>query len=221
MAASPASGHAPDPSARCATFRCEFTSDAEDATKQHESRPVSIAEYLEILAASETKLELIDGEILAFAGGTTTHGILCTRIVNVLSAAAAEGCFVFTSDMAVELVDASTYVFPDASYTCEKLDPDAERIVAPILVVEVISRGSEHRDRVTKLDGYQKIPSIREYVMIDSRRQWVCVYRRFDLMWTQTIYLADETIELFSIDVKLRMIDLYAGTGRTAPDTRN
>ncbi len=205
-------------SPRAASPRCEPSLHAEDATKEHESRPVSVAEYLAILAASETKLELIDGEILAFAGGTTTHGILCTRIVNVLSAAAVDGCFVFTSDMAVELADASTYVFPDASYTCEKLDPDAERLVAPTLVVEVISRGSEHRDRATKLDAYQKIPSIREYLMIDSRRAWACVYRRFDLMWTQTIYRADETVELFSIDVKVRMLDLYAGTGRTPPD---
>ncbi len=76
--------------------------------------PTSVGEFLAILAGSETKLELMDGEMFAFAGGTTAHGILCTRIVNILSAAADRRCQVFTSDMALQLTVAPTHVFPDA-----------------------------------------------------------------------------------------------------------
>jgi Uma2 family endonuclease len=177
-------------------------------------QPTSIDEFLTILAASEAKLELIDGEVLAFAGGTTAHGILCTRIVNLLSAAADSGCQVFTSDMALQRADAPTHVFPDATYTCEDLDPDSEMIFAPLLVVEVISRGSETRDRVKKLDAYQRIPSVREYLMIDSRFAWGCLFRRGDKVWTQTTYGIGDTIELSSPEVRMPMRELYAGTGR-------
>jgi Uma2 family endonuclease len=102
-------------------------------------------------------------------------------------------------------------VFPDASYTLETLEPGAETIVSPSLVVEVMSPLSVQRDRVEKLDTYQAIPSIQEYLIIDSRRVWAAVYRRSERMWTHTNYGPGDTIELFSIGrVAIGMDDLFA-----------
>jgi Uma2 family endonuclease len=181
---------------------------------QPEPHRNSIEEFLPILRASDVKLELIDGAIMGFAGGTAAHSILSTRIVSILGSVAKKGCQVFNSDMAIQRADAPTYMFPDASYTCEAFDPDTTRIIAPILVVEVISPESAVRDRIEKLDTYQAMPTVQEYLLVDSRRIWACVYRRFDRMWTETIYSLEDTIELFSLPVQITMADLYAGTGK-------
>ena len=114
----------------------------------------TLAEFEASLAASEPKLELLEGEVVAFAGGSIAHGILCSRLHAAVSAAKPP-CQAFTSDVAVRLADRATYVFPDVSWTREQLDPSARSITAPDLVVEVISSESEAPDRGEKLDEYQ------------------------------------------------------------------
>ncbi len=177
--------------------------------------PISICEFQKLIAASDVKLELIEGEVLAFAGGSIAHGILCTRVLAILAGAANTGCQVFGSDVALRLAASETYVFPDASYTCEPLDPSATAIGAPSLIVEIISPESVRRDRVEKLEAYQSLPSVQEYLLVDSRRIWVAVYRRFTEMWTETTYRGlEDVVELHSADVHTSVAQLYSGTGR-------
>jgi Uma2 family endonuclease len=85
--------------------------------------------------------------------------------------------------------------------------------VAPKLVVEVISPESVNRDRVAKLDIYRAIPSLHEYLMIDSRKVWASLYRRgpantwIDMMYTSL----DDSIDLLSIESQLSIAHLYRG----------
>ncbi len=177
--------------------------------------PTSISEFEALLLQSEPKLELIEGEVLAFAGGSVAHGMLCTRLVTSIAAATKPPCQTFTSDVAVRLAERSTYVFPDVSHTCEALDTSAAHIVAPDLVVEVISPESKSRDRGEKLDAYQSLPSVMEYVLVDSRRVWISVFRRMaGGVWTETSYGLGEQVELRTVGVTLDVAELYAGTGR-------
>ena len=175
----------------------------------------SIAEFEKLLATSDQKLELLEGEVVAFAGGSIAHGMLCSRLHNAVSTATKRPCHTFASDVAVLLADRATYVFPDVSRTCEALDANAMHITAPDLVVEVISPESKARDRGEKLDAYQNIPSVMEYLLVDSRRVWVCVFRRMaGGFWTETTYGIGETVELRTAGVSIDVAELYAGTGR-------
>jgi Uma2 family endonuclease len=179
---------------------------------QRQAEPISIEEFLPILIASEVKLELLDGNIVPFANGTVAHAEVCDRIVSALRRAAKPGCRVLASDVALQHKDAPTYVFPDVQCTCEPVDAEADSIVAPGLIVEVMSPRSVERDRVDKLDSYQSIPSVREYLIVDSTRRWACAYSRSSGTWIQTIYGPDDTIELRSAGgVQLKMADIYAG----------
>ncbi len=177
--------------------------------------PTSIPEFEALLVKSEQKLELLEGEVVAFSGGSVAHGILCSRLHALISGATNRPCQAFTSDVAVRVNDRATYVFPDVSRTCEALDTDARYISAPDLVVEVISPESTARDRGEKLDAYQNIPSVMEYLLVDSRRVWVCVFRRMaGAVWTETTYGLDETVELRTAGVSIDVAQLYSGTGR-------
>jgi Uma2 family endonuclease len=177
--------------------------------------PTSISEFETLLAASEQKLELVEGEVLAFAGGSVAHGMLVSRLHKAVANASRPPCHAFTSDVAVRVDERGTYVFPDVSRTCETLDAGATAILAPDLVIEVISPESKARDRGEKLDAYQSLASVMEYVLVDSRRVWVCVFRRMaGDVWTETAYGLGETVELRTAGLSIDVAELYAGTGR-------
>jgi len=177
--------------------------------------PTSIRDFEGLLAASEQKLELLEGQVVAFAGGSVAHGMLVSRLHKAVANATQPPCHAFTSDVAVRVDDRGTYVFPDVSRTCEKLDAGATYIVAPDLVIEVISPDSKDRDRGEKLDAYQSLPSVMEYMLVDSRRVWVCVFRRMaGGFWTETTYSLGESVELRTVGVTIDVAELYAGTGR-------
>ncbi len=177
--------------------------------------PTSLSAFEALLQQSDQKLELVEGQVLAFAGGSVAHGILCTRLVSSIAAVTKPPCHAFTSDVALRLAERATHVFPDVSHTCEALDPSAAHIVAPDLVVEVISPESKSRDRGEKLDAYQSLPSVMEYVLVDSRRVWISVFRRMAAgVWTETTYGPGEQVELRTVGLTLDVNELYAGTGR-------
>ena len=174
--------------------------------------PISIEEFVPILHASEVKLELIDGQIVPFANGTIAHRLVCGQVVRALNRAVRPGCQLFTSDVALRHAHAPTsptYVFPDASCTSEAIAPEADSIVAPHLIVEVMSPLSVERDRIHKLDAYRAIPSVDEYLIVDSRRIWACVYRRNDAIWINKIYGPGDTIELL-YRIRIKIDELYA-----------
>ena len=181
-----------------------------------EAKPgqMSVAEFEKLLATSEQELELLDGEVVAFAGGSIAHGMLCSRLHYAMGTSTKPPRHTFPSDVAVRLADRSTYVFPDVSRTCEPLDANTMHISAPDLVVEVISPESKARDCGEKLDAYQSMPSVMEYLLVDSRRVWVCLFRRTaGGFWTEMTYGTDEAVELRTAGVSIDVAELYAGTG--------
>ena len=171
----------------------------------------TIDEFLEELAFSDSKLEFFEGRIVAFAGGSVAHSRLCARLIGYFLAASRPGCTVLTSDAAVR-VGTSAYVFPDVTYTCEELAPSATEIVAPSVVVEVISPQSTRRDRVEKLRAYLQIPSLNAYVLVDSLRPSVTIFARENGRLVATDYLEPEaTVRLETPDVRFTISELYAG----------
>ena len=175
---------------------------------------MSLEEYDRLTPPAGESYELHDGYLVAFSTGTGAHGILCTRIATALDTAVTPPCSVFgASTIGVRRADRKTNVVPDGTVTCEDFDPSATYVTAPKLVVEVISSESVTRDRVTKLDIYRAIPSIDEYLMIDSRKVWACVYRRAPAnTWIDVTYVAlDERVDLLSVDLRLVLADLYRG----------
>ncbi len=115
--------------------------------------------------------------------------------------------------MAVQRADKPMHCFPDASVPCESITLETEKLIAPKLLVEVISPKSVMRDHVTKRYAYQAIPSLEEYVLVDSRRVWVALYRRFadKRSWNEHVFGAGDTGLLASIEREIVVDDLYVG----------
>lgn len=139
-------------------------------------------EYLAFERASETKHEFVAGEIFAMAGGNARHSALAFRIGGALYNALPAGCTAFQSDMRLRVLATGRATYPDVSMVCGQVefdpaDPRQTTITNPTLIVEVLSPTTEEVDRGDKWRDYQRIASLREYVLV-SQEPRIEVYRR-------------------------------------------
>jgi Uma2 family endonuclease len=101
------------------------------------------------------------------------------------------------------------------SVVCGRLehDPeDANTIINPTLLIEVLSDSTEGYDRGVKFAHYQRIPSLQEYVLISQHSPRIEVFRRNPVgkSWTLDFAEASESIKLVSIGCELAVDEIYA-----------
>jgi Uma2 family endonuclease len=143
---------------------------------------ISYAEYLALESESDTKHEYLDGEVFAMAGGTITHSALAGALITALSIALRDrACRVLTSDARVRVKATNMATYPDITVVCQKIevdDDDAQGVLNPTVIVEVLSPTTEGYDRGAKAAHYRRIPSLREYVLVSQGEPLIEVYRR-------------------------------------------
>jgi len=89
---------------------------------------------------------------------------------------------------------------------------DKNSTTNPILVVEVLSKSTALYDRSDKFFLYRQIKSLKEYVLIEQDKYLVEVYHKptNDDLWKINRFEGlDQTVHLQSIDLKIKMADLY------------
>ncbi len=80
----------------------------------------------------------------------------------------------------------------------------------PRLVIEILSPSTMRFDRFQKLAEYQRHPSIRVILLVDSEQPQVGVWRRNGEQWTETEATGlDAVIDLPEIDAALPLAELY------------
>lgn len=176
------------------------------------------ADYLAVELTSSTKHEFYDGEIYAMAVGTTEHAALSAEVVRLLgNAIGTRSCRVYTSDLRVYVQSVGLATFPDASVICG--DPvqhePSPRSTAlnPLILVEVTSDSSEDYDTGFKLEAYQTIPSLADYVVVSHRERCITVHHReADGRWTTTCAIAGGAAPVASLDCTLAVDEVYRGS---------
>jgi Uma2 family endonuclease len=150
---------------------------------RHARHRYSYAEYLACEQDSGMKHEYDDGEILAMAGGSRRHNALASRISAALENARTPDCVAFQSDQRIRVLATGRATYADACLVCSAVegdpaDPTDVTITNPTLIVEVLSPSTEERDRGSKWQHYQLIPSLQEYVLVSQSHPRVESYTR-------------------------------------------
>lgn len=158
--------------------------------------------------------EYVDGRIEAMAGGTDDHNTVCSNIVGTLRAALLpRGCRVYGSDMKVHCGD-GTNTYPDVSVVCGTRVYHRGRTdiyANPLLIVEVLSPGTEDYDRTENFDHYRTIPSLIDYLLVSPDEARVLLYTRDGDHWDfREVMGRESAIALPSVDVTLALSDVYA-----------
>ncbi len=173
---------------------------------------VSYEDYLAYEQRSDDKHEYVAGQVYAMVGTTDRHNLIALNIAAYLRTKLHGGpCRVFMSDVKVRIEVANASYYPDVFVTCDgrDLDPYVKRY--PCMVVEVLSPSTEGTDRREKLLNYRQLDSLQEYVLVDSDRRRIEVYRReADGGWVVDTLSGDEALELKSVAVALPLAEVYA-----------
>jgi Uma2 family endonuclease len=170
--------------------------------------------YLEALEMSPIKLEYLEGEIFAMAGGTPTHADLAAAMIAALTRALSEGCRVSTSDLKVRVEATDLSTFPDVSVTCgaRLTSPiDHNAVTNPTLLVEVTSESTEEYDRGEKLRHYKHLESLEAVLFVSHRRPEITVVERTAGVWQERVVGTGEHVILRKPTLRFAVDDLYRG----------
>lgn len=168
-------------------------------------------------ADSSERSILWDGEVFALqamAGGTPDHGTISANMVTALNVALRPTrCRVMTSDVKVWIPRKEAFVYPDASVVRERLalfPGTSDVITNPVILVEVLSEGTESFDRGEEFEGYRTIPSLRHFIMVSPRRAHVEHYTRDDHGgWLLREYTKGATFHLNNPEGEIAVDELY------------
>jgi len=168
-------------------------------------------EYLAWEREQPVKHEFFHGEVFAMAGGSPRHNALCARII-ALASNALPRCVVLTSDQRVTMASGERYVYPDVSIVCGGLETETNDVLMnPTVLVEVLSSTTEQYDRGLKWEGYQRIPSLADYVLVSQAEPRIEHYQRSsDGTWIYRAAGPGDRVTL-SIGATLGVDDLFSG----------
>ena len=96
--------------------------------------------------------------------------------------------------------------------TCETQDRENSTYKQfPRLIIEVLSDSTEAFDRGDKFADYQLLPSLQEYVLINTKKARVeCFRRTAEGLWLLQFYeLEDDRVELASVEFSAKIFEVY------------
>lgn len=171
-------------------------------------------EYLALESRSEVKHEWINGLVYAMSRGTPEHGRLSAAIVRALPQT--DECRVYSSDTLLYIEKAQHSTYADASIVCGAIltrgakDKNGkslgEAITNPTVVVEVLSRSTEQRDRNERFILFQQIDSLEEYVLISQDERRIEVRRRAGRNWNSEVKVSGETFRVHGCEITVDSI---------------
>lgn len=101
-------------------------------------------------------------------------------------------------------------VFPDIIVRCGDMERGSISIDDPTVLIEVLSPGTEARDRYEKGDLYKHVPSLMHYVLIHREKPYIEVQTRTAETWTlDWLEGLDRKLNLPSIDFSMSLASVY------------
>ena len=182
---------------------------------------ISADDYLAGEIHSPIRHEYVAGEVFAMADATEEHATIAGNLFALLRNQVRGGpCRVYIADMKLRVEAADAFFYPDVFVTCDPRDasePLAKR--HPALICEVLSESTEAYDRGGKFAAYRTLESLNEYLLIDSRRRAVEVFRRQPGGWLLAPVAPDGALELSCLDFRCAVDALYEDVIFPAPST--
>lgn len=137
------------------------------------SKRADLEEYFEIDAASDERLEFVNGSIRSVSGVTIEHSKIYSNLVRLLFSELQSKNYLMVSSQ-MKLYFSNDYVFcPDIHIYCgdlkkEKMKHGSYALKEPKIIIEILSATTTSYDKDEKFECYRQITSIEKYIMIES-----------------------------------------------------
>ena len=169
---------------------------------------LSVEAYLQGERSSETRHEYVEGVAYAMAGASINHNqITANLLTGLMIHLKGKECRPFSSDLLVK-TGKERYRYPDVVVVCNEQFLDEYSTDSPVLIVEVLSKGTRQRDRQEKRLEYLQLSSLMEYMLIEQDTVEVEVFRRSQ-GWQPSYYYWGDTVVLESVDLSITVAEIY------------
>ncbi|HEX2187477.1 MAG TPA: Uma2 family endonuclease [Longimicrobiaceae bacterium] len=172
-------------------------------------------EYLVRERAAAYKSEYVGGEVRAMTGASRKHNLVTLNVASSLTGQLrGRPCETYVSDMRVKVSRTGSYLYPDVVVACggpELEDEQADTLLNPTVVFEVLSPSTADYDHNRKWELYRRLPSLQDYLLVSQDEPRVERYtRRPEGLWlfSETSGL-DGVLRLDSIGCTLALRDVY------------
>ncbi|MBC7886417.1 MAG: Uma2 family endonuclease [Ferruginibacter sp.] len=167
---------------------------------------------------AEQKHEYYNGEIFAMAGASPRHNILFSNLFGQLaSRLRGHPCRPYGSDLRIHIPENTLFTYPDISIICGDIlnsGEDNDTAIRPSVLIEILSPATRDYDRGTKFKLYRDIPTLKEYVLVDSESVNVEIFRiNEEGHWQLDEYSKpNEFLTIKTVGFQLELHEVYQGT---------
>lgn len=163
---------------------------------------------------ADERWELINGRVIrGMVGARWEHNIVCQNIAFALRShfkATKRPCRVFQETFYVKRRETDFAVLPDVVVRCGPMEPGATSVSDPVAVFEVLSPGTEGRDRYEKWNGYKQLPSLQYYALVARDTPRIELKTRAGDIWqAEDLEGLDRTLRLPSLDFEIGLAEVY------------
>lgn len=176
--------------------------------------PISPEEYRELEEHSTTKHEFWNGTVVAMAGGTDNHSILCLNIsVAAKNALKGKPCRARNSEKSVRMESANAEFYPDALIFCPPgrfVGKGDRTLLNPKVIFEVLSESTEKIDLGSKFRCYRECESITDYVLVSQDFILAEHFRRVEEGWLlRSFNSLEDCLQFPDSDITIPLSEIY------------
>lgn len=181
----------------------------------YDKKIFSIEEYLEYENASQEKHEYYNGEIFTMAGASWDHCVIARNLIVMLANALRKTpCQPFGSDLRMHIPSNTLFTYPDIAIFCKDMSSlmtSETSASLPTVLIEILSPSTRNYDRGKKFELYKDVPSFQEYILVDSVRFAIDIYRKnAEGVWVLEQYtIKDRSIKIKALDLNLSFKRIY------------
>jgi Uma2 family endonuclease len=178
---------------------------------------VTPEQYLEFDRSSDRTHEYLFGEIIPVESGTVAHSLIgANSLVAIANRLSTDSCRAYNPNLRVCVDRKSSYVYPDVTVVCGKLeytDGRQDTVTNPKIIVEVLSPTTLNYDLGAKTRMYWKIASLTDLLFIDQEKVWIEYWFRspggkWDHLEFESL---SDTVHIVSSAIDIPVTEIYAG----------
>ena len=168
----------------------------------------TLDEFLAFDDGTDTRYELIGGEVVAMAPPSAIHGALAAGLAVAISAKLARPCRVVTEAGILVPGRIDTYYQADLAITCSALTAEPA-VREPKVIVEILSPSTATTDYLRKLPDYRGIPSVEDILLVSSTEPRIEHWRREPDGWKVQDLRGEGVVRLQAFGIRVALADLY------------
>ncbi|TAF93949.1 MAG: Uma2 family endonuclease [Cytophagia bacterium] len=178
---------------------------------------VSVEDYLETEYTAFQRSEYLNGEVRMMAYASEEHELIIANLVRLLGNCLIDSdCRVYPSNRMLHIPECNRFYYAGAIVVCGPTEfynykKKMKATLNPSIIIEVLSDSTEDYDRHAKWHCYQKIKSLKQYILVSQNELYLESFQRIGDLNEWLFTSADQLEQILKIgNCELSLRDIYA-----------